>query len=163
MTDRSEEAGAGGTGGAMVLCMVGAALILLQGVYDLALGSLLESPLFGVLSVPAQAIGAFGVFTAIVLEVLALALYFEPHRHLALGVGIMTVALLSLFAGGGLLLGTFLCYAGSLIAIFASVPAKPRAKEVSLPPEAMDDPVLEADLRDSGGSATPNRSRSRSP
>lgn len=147
--------GAGGMGGAMVLCIVGAGLILVQGVYDLALGSLLQSPLFGALTISAQVLGAYGVLDAIVLEVLAAALYFAPQRHLTVGVGMMTFALLSIYAGGGLLLGAFLCYMASLIAIFATVPATPRPSEVALPPEAAEDPVLEADLRESDVSRTP--------
>jgi hypothetical protein len=133
-----------------VLCILGALLILAQSL-DLALvGRFFQSPTWGILGVSVAVLGGFGVALAVMLEILAVVLYFAPHRHLVLGVGMMTLSVLSLYSGGGVILGFLLCYVASLIAIFARPPRVLRAGTPAMVLDAAEDPVIEADLLDSG-------------
>jgi hypothetical protein len=134
----------------MVLCIVGALLILVQSVDLVLVGRFFQSPTWGVLGVSITVLGGFGILLAILLEIFAMALYFAPNRHLTLGVGMMTFSLLSLYSGGGVILGFLLCYVAGLIAIFATPPSVVRGGTPVVAPEAADDPVIEADLLDSG-------------
>ncbi len=143
--------GAGGTGGAMALTIIGAALILVQSVYDVAFGRGLFYPVWGSVDFSLRVLGGFGVAFAILLEIFAAALYFAPRHHVFLGVAILTLSLLSLYTGGGFVVGAFLAYVGSLIAVFASVAPVRRESNAPMPAEAADDPVLEADLLASPG------------
>lgn len=149
-TDRQGH-GAAGTGGAMALTVIGAALILIQSVYNIAFGRFLFYPVWGGPDVSLRVLGGLGVAIAILLEIFAAALYFAPRHHVFLGVAILTLALLSLYTGGGFLAGAFLAYVGSLIAVFASVAPARRAWNAPMPAEAVDDPVIEADLLASPG------------
>ena len=151
MADGSRGAGAGGTGGALVICTLGVALILVQSIYDIVFSSPPAATLGGTLSISAAVVGVVGLVGAVLMEVLGIAIYFAPERHRVLGVGIMTLSLLSFYSGGGYLLGGFLCYVASLIAIFASIRTAARPARFSLPAEAAEDPVLEADLLAAGG------------
>ena len=129
---------------------MGAFLILLQSLYLAAFGSFFSTSTWGVLGLSVQELGGFGILVAVLLEVFAISLYFAPDRHLFLGVGMLTLSLLSAYSGGGLILGSFLCYIASVIAIFSHPPPTLRRSPVISAPEAQEDPVIEADLLDSG-------------
>jgi hypothetical protein len=69
--------------------------------------------------------------------------------HRSVGVGALTIGLLSLFSGGGFLVGAFLAYFGGIIAIYHTPPPE-RSPIVGPSPESPEyDPVVEADLRGS--------------
>ncbi|HYA70410.1 MAG TPA: hypothetical protein VEH28_03485 [Thermoplasmata archaeon] len=155
--------GSGGTLGAMVMTLVGAALIFLQSVELLLVGSFYKVPLWGSLDLTATDLGGFGLFVAFALILLAILLFFVPGRHLVLGVGMLTFSLLSLYSGGGAILGFLLCYVASLIAIFARPRLVARAVPRVRSAEAAEDPVVEADLLDSGFAPTTAPAESRTP
>ncbi|MGI0071731.1 MAG: hypothetical protein ACRECT_06665 [Thermoplasmata archaeon] len=141
----------GGSGivAAMVLCAVAAVLILFESEYWFAFGASIQTPWWIGTTLTAQQVGAFGVVDGLFLVAVGVLLLLVPRHHAILGVGILTLALLSLFIGGGFLVGAFLGYAASLFAIFtrplpAPLPHPTRSVLVD-----MDDPVAEADLIDS--------------
>jgi len=133
-----------GSAGALLLAAEGALLILYPGHYS--------APNLGGVGLTVGGLGVMAFAEAIVLIVVSAGAYLSPKSHLEFGVIMLTMAVLSLYTGGGFFLGALLGYVGGILAVFhdpAQVPvepAHPPAKEV----EAEEDPVVEADLIDSG-------------
>ena len=148
-------AGSGGTRGALVMAVIGALLIFFQSLGLVFVGALVPALTWGDLGLSFGVLGWFGILVALLLVALSVWLYSAPEQHLILGVGMLTLAVLSLYSGGGLILGFLLSYVGSLLAIFARPPTAFRGAVPILSPQAQDDPVVEADLIDSGFAPQP--------
>ncbi len=128
--------------------MTGAILIALNAAWLLFLGGTLPSWLSSGASL--VWLGGVGLVEAGLLAGAAVYAYLEPRHHTALGVAMITLALLALQIGGGALLGTLLGYVGGVVAIAY----RPAAGTDTLETVDLDavrrDPVLEADLIRSG-------------
>ncbi len=136
------------TPGALVLGVAGATLIALDSAWILLFGGTL--PTWLSLGPSLVFLGAAGLVEAALLAVAAVYAYLHPRHHTALGVAMITLALLALQSGGGLYLGTLLGYVGGIVA----VAHRPATGAESLERVDLDavrrDPVLEADLLRSG-------------
>ena len=93
-------------------------------------------------------LGALGLVESVLLISFAVWLYYQPHHHSLLGIGILTLALLGLLTGGGFWLGSLCGYVAGVLAIRLT-PEPRRPPLATSRREAADDPVAEADLFDS--------------
>ena len=146
--------------GAVLLSAIGACLLELEGVYLSLLGG--STPLTGGL-VPASAtgtspevLGVLALVEATVVLALSFLVYTSPGTHLFVGVAGLTIALLSLYSGGGFLIGAFLIYVGGVVTIYHRPGRRPRPAPPIAPEEVEDDPVVEADLLASAGRGPPS-------
>jgi hypothetical protein len=133
----------------MLLLVAGSVLVLIEGVYLAAYGTaspysypsplglvLPTTPVAGVLSAIGGAIG-------LALGALVVA---RPDYHTLVGAGSLTIGLLTVYAGGGFLIGSTLLYVGGLLALYYE-PQPVSVAEAELPEEPLDeDPVVEADI-----------------
>ncbi|MGP8072639.1 MAG: hypothetical protein ACLPZM_05870 [Thermoplasmata archaeon] len=135
---------------AMALPLVVAAVtMMLEGVYFVAYYAGTPSSAFipsGSL-VPSLYVSGFLVFLegAFILG-LALLVLTGPSWNRLVGIGAISLGLLSLFSGGGFLVGAVLAWFGGIFAIYyipsptPATPARPEAEVLD------DDPVIEADM-----------------
>jgi len=147
----SRPAASTGTRGAVLIGIVGAILVLLQSSYLALLGSSvpLTPTLYGI-GLSLQAIGWLGLAEGAALVLFAVLLSFNPHRHMWAGIGLMTLGLVSLYGGGGFVLGALLCWVAGLLAIMAR-PGETNRRSWNVDLSTLEeDPVIEADLLDSG-------------
>jgi hypothetical protein len=132
----------------MILGSGSALLIALQSIYEIAYGGGAASwNVYGI-AVALPTLGAIGGFESAVLLGASLLLYEFPHLHSTAGVALLTFALLSLFSGGGFILGALCGYVAGLLALSFSPGPRRRPTPESLR-EASEDPVAEADVLDS--------------
>lgn len=132
--------------GAAVLNVVGGLLMMLEGVYFAAYGSSIPS---GSLIPSLRVSGYLAVVEGALVLGLGLLVFTWPSWHRVVGIGSISLGLLSLFSGGGFLLGAFLAWIGGVIAIYHAPRHTGLNAEASLS-EATDlDPVVEADILDS--------------
>ena len=133
----------------MVPLVVAAILMMLEGVYFIAYGSTISfsSIIPSGATIPSLYVSGYLAFLeGALLLVLAVIAVSWRGSHRLVGVGSLTIGLLSLFSGGGFLIGAALAYVGGIIAVYHSPPtlATPVA---DASPESPDyDPVIEADL-----------------
>ncbi len=128
--------------GATVLGSVGAILIVLEGVFLTGTGnSFLPSgwPVFALgTSVSTVVVAILTIFLGCLALAFTLFVYLWPEAHTFAGIGTITIASLSLFSGGGFLLGALLLWVGGVLAIYfglrTSVP-----KETVRPPDRFDE------------------------
>ena len=154
-TPRPGASRASGLGGAMVLCVIGAILILVESVALLLAGSAYDFPSWGVFESSLVIVGGLGILVAVLIVAFAILLYALPQHHMVFGVGLLTLSVLSINSGGGVFLGFLLSYVGSLIAIFARPPNVVRTMDPDLAAAAESDPVVEADLLNRGYAPPP--------
>jgi hypothetical protein len=132
----------------VVLGITGAVLIALESIYQIAYGSSLVT-LNGLgLAYSVRTLGVFGAFESVLLVVFCVLLFEYPHLHKTCGVALLTLAVLSLFSGGGLLLGTLCSYVAGVLSVFLFPVPRRRPTAASLRDSA-EDPVAEADVLDS--------------
>jgi len=137
-------------GATAALGLAAALLVALQSTGLLLVSGLTRPSDVGSLGVTLGGIAVVGIMEAIVLGAVSILAYLSPQSHVELGVLIVTMALLSLYVGGGFFLGTLLGWVAGVLAIFYE-PRKILLQPVRAPvPEIEDDPVAEADLLDSG-------------
>ena len=126
----------------------GALLIAIESFAYLAFARQLGAYTWGSWAVNHRALGAAGMTEAIALVAVIGGLYLVPRSHAAWGVLMITLALLSLYAGGGFVLGAVLGWVGGVLAIgYRSNGWLPGGRSVS-PRDVEEDPVIEADLAD---------------
>jgi hypothetical protein len=134
---------------AAVPLVIASISMMLEGVYFAAYGGGLPGSAFipsGSLIPPLQVSGYFAFLEGAVILFLSLVVLAWPGWHLLVGIGSITLGLLSLFSGGGFLAGAVLAYIGGIIAIYHT-PRHAAPNEVDLAMEIIeDDPVIEADL-----------------
>jgi hypothetical protein len=101
---------------AVVTVLIAAILVFVEGVFLLAVGSVLGSisPSVGG---AVGGLGFLGVVLALVLGAMAIALYRFPDSSRVIGVVVLLVSLVSFFAGGGFFLGLILGVIGGIAAI----------------------------------------------
>lgn len=108
--------------GATVLGAVGAMLIVLEGVsLTSPSGPFMPTnwPVFALgLSVSTTALAIFSIVLGSLGLAFTLLVYLWPDAHTFSGIGAITIALLSLFSGGGFLLGALLLWLGGVLAIY---------------------------------------------
>jgi hypothetical protein len=146
---RIAESGSRYPRGAVVPLLIGALLMMLEGVYLIAYGS---SITFSALipagaTIPSLYVSGYLAFVEgallLVLSMMAVA-WRGAHRFV--GVGSLTIGLLSLFSGGGFWIGAAFAYVGGVIAIYHT-PTSAASPDVGPSPESPDyDPVIEADM-----------------
>ena len=142
---RPAAAAALGLAGAVLIALQSAEVILNPGNY--------HAPNFGGFTFGVASLGAMGFVEAVVLVAASAGAFLSPRAHLELGVIVISIALLSFYVGGGFFLGALLAYVGGILAIFhepKEVPVKPIPTGTPAAAEIEEDPVLEADLIDSG-------------
>ncbi|MGP8158058.1 MAG: DUF6114 domain-containing protein [Thermoplasmata archaeon] len=133
--------------GAVLLNFAGALLIILEGVY--LVSSHVNAPFndfvpTGLLIPSAQALGYLACLEGAAILVLALWAYAQPEFHTVVGIGSLTLALLSLYSGGGFLAGATLAWVGGILAIYHR--AGWSAAGMFTPEDLEEDPVIEADV-----------------
>jgi hypothetical protein len=141
--------------GAVVLSFAGALLIILEGVYLVA--ARVNAPFndfvpTGLLIPSAQTLGFLACLEGAAILGLALWVYAQPEFHTVVGIGSLTIALLSLYSGGGFLAGATLAWVGGILAIYHR--AGSSAAGVFTPEDLEEDPVIEADVLASEARAT---------
>jgi len=135
---------------ASALAGAGAVLVAVEAAFLVLYPTNYTAPRLGTYNLSVESLGVMAFVEAAVLLAAAVGLYLSPRSHLELGVVAITIALLSLYAGGGFFLGALLGYFGGMLAIFhepeqtVAAPARPEREA------AEDDPVVEADLIESG-------------
>lgn len=130
--------------------VVAAILMMIEGIYFVAYGSsvtynvLIPSGLL----VPSLYVSGYIAFLEGAL-VLALALIALTWRgwHRFVGVGCLTIGLLSLFSGGGFFVGAVVAYIGGIIAVYHTPPSVLAAAVEPSPDNPDYDPVIDADTR----------------
>lgn len=136
--------------GVVSLGLSGAALIALQSTWAVLFGGLAESPQGPGWGLSIQVLGGLGLAEAVGLALASLFAYTLVRSHTTLGIVMISLSLLSLYSGGGLILGTLLGYVGGLLAIaYRPVGETVDIMNVNLD-EVRDDPVAEAELVDAG-------------
>ena len=129
--------------------LVGALLMMLEGVLFAAYGGGWQSvgliPSGGF--IPSVQTSGYLLFVeGALLLVLLLGVLNSPSTHRFVGVAALTLGLLSLFSGGGFLVGAATAYLGGVLAVFfqpTPVPVPP----IQVAPDRDDyDPVIEADV-----------------
>ncbi|MFZ1023636.1 MAG: hypothetical protein WAN87_05835 [Thermoplasmata archaeon] len=138
--------------GAVVPLAVAAISMTLEGIYLMAYRwspNVLWLVPSSFLSPSPYVSGSIALTGGAILLALALVALAWRGWHRSVGVGALTLGLLSLFSGGGFFIGAFLAYFGGVIAIYHTPP--PGRSSVAGPsPDSPDyDPVVEADLRGS--------------
>lgn len=127
--------------GATVLGAVGAILIVLEGVWLTSTGNPFMPtswPVFALgLSVSTSAMAILSILFGGLGLALTLLVYLWPDVHTFTGIGTITIASLSLFTGGGFLLGALLLWVGGILAIYFGRASFP--EEVARPPDRFDD------------------------
>jgi hypothetical protein len=133
-----------------MLIAVGAVLIALEGLYLVVAGP--TTSYFGSLAtggtfvVSTTALGVLAVLAGLSGSGLAAMVSARPDHHTFVGGASLTIALLSLFAGGGFLLGAALLYVGGCLALYYR-PAPALSPQEDAPDDVLDeDPVVEADM-----------------
>lgn len=142
---RPAAAAALGLAGAVLIALQSAEVILYPGSY--------HAPNFGGFTFGVESLGAMGFVEAVILVAASAGAFLSPRAHLELGVVVITIAVFSFYVGGGFFLGALLAYVGGILAIFhepKEVPVKPIPAGTPVAAEIEEDPVLEADLIDSG-------------
>lgn len=139
--------------GLCVLTTLGGALVFFQGFYLWLSGA----PASGGPSVlgPSIETGPPEMILGVLLFGLAFGLLASPRNHTGIGIASITVALLSLFAGGGFVVGALVAYAGGVLSVIYVPTRVPRSETRSTSDreddsEEFDDPVAEAELVDAG-------------
>jgi hypothetical protein len=101
---------------AVVLVLLAAILIFLEGLSFLAIGSAIGS-FSPTLGGAVSGLGFLGVLLGLILGGMAVVLYRTPDASRIAGIVVMLGSFLSLFAGGGFYLGLILGIVGGIIAI----------------------------------------------
>ncbi len=135
--------------GVCVLSAFGGALIFFEGLFAWVGALQLDSGYGATTFGTPPAVGPLGLVLGVFTIALAFALLVNPRNHTGLGIGLITFALLSLFFGGGFFLGALFAYAGGVLAILLTPRPGPPVTAPAIESE-LDDPVVEADLVDSG-------------
>lgn len=107
--------------GAAILSAAGALLIVLEGIYLLSSRGIPSTNGFypSDFLIPSVQVAAnIALLEGAVALGLALMVYERPRSDTFVGVALLTIALLSLFIGGGFLLGAMLVYVGGIMAIY---------------------------------------------
>ena len=133
--------------GPAVLGAFGGTLVALQSIYLVAYGDYLAPVAWTGWISSGQTLGGLGLLESAALFGLAFWLLRQPHHHVLLGIGSLTIALISLFSGGGFWLGALCAYVAGVMAIRLS-PEPHRPPDPASVREAEDDPVAEADVLD---------------
>jgi hypothetical protein len=106
--------------GVTVLGAIGAILIVLEGVFFV--GTLDYIPpafIFGYgVTVSAATMGLIAIIEGSLALCLMLLVYAEPGAHVLVGIGAISLALLSLFTGGGFLLGALILWVSGAVTIY---------------------------------------------
>jgi len=138
---------------AAVLGLAGAVLIALQAADVILYPGGYHAPTFGSFSFGVVSLGTMGFVEAVILVIASAGAFLSPRSHLELGVIVITMAVFSFYVGGGFFLGALLAYVGGILMIFhepKELPVKPIPAGTSAAAEIEEDPVMEADLIDSG-------------
>jgi hypothetical protein len=102
----------------MVLAIIGGVFILLGGLFELAVASVISAFTFGVVGGSLVAFGALGTVLGILIIVLAALLYVNTEHHTIFGVLILVFSVISLTSFlGGFVLGFILALIGGILAI----------------------------------------------
>ncbi|HTP53838.1 MAG TPA: zinc ribbon domain-containing protein [Thermoplasmata archaeon] len=109
---------------ASALSAVGAVLVFLEGVYLTMVSNAVSRLGYLSLSGVIAELAAVGIVAGMLVFVLALVAYSNPDAHTGCGIAILSVSLLSLFGGGGFLVGALLGSVGGILAILHVVPTE---------------------------------------
>ncbi len=107
---------------ALVLSLIGGILILIGGIGTLWLagqvgGLTALNPLAGIMGSLVAVGGAVGVVFGIIIMALGALLWKKPNKHVAFGVVILALSIISLIDGGGFILGFILGLVGGILAL----------------------------------------------
>jgi|GEM_PF-1603302 len=103
--------------GAFVLSLIGGILILFEGaVLSIAASVVGASGFIGAGNL-LGGLGFLGLFFGFVIVVLAIQVFRNPDAHVAYGIAILVLSLVSILGGGGFFLGLILGAIGGILAI----------------------------------------------
>ena len=139
--------------GACVLSVLAGTLIALQGSLLVAGAEGAQPFVPASFSSTLTGLGGLALVEGVLVIVAAFLLLFSPRFHTGAGIAILTFSLLSVGAGGGFFLGALFGYVGGVLGILYVPRIVPPAGLGAISPEPEsdeDDPVVEADLVDSG-------------
>jgi hypothetical protein len=108
---------------ALVLSLAGGILIFADGAALSSLGAGVRTLGYTRLDGLIGDLAAVGLLFGIVVFVLALAVYHNSDAHVGYGIAILSLSLLSMFGGGGFVIGSLLGSLGGILAILHVVPA----------------------------------------
>jgi hypothetical protein len=101
---------------AFALSLFAGLLMLVDGIYLFAVANAATVAGFATASSLIGVVAFLGVFFGFIVIILAVLLYRNPEAHTGYGIAILVLSLLSIFGGGGFLLGLVL---GAIAGIFA--------------------------------------------
>lgn len=103
--------------GAFILSMLGGILILAAGIYLAIVGGIFSAAGNSLVGGIAEGLGGLGVLLGFLLVGLSFAMFFQPDHHLAYGIAIIVVSLMSAITGAGFILGLILGLVGGILAV----------------------------------------------
>lgn len=131
--------------GATVLGALGAILILLEGVYLSGTRNSflpINWTVFALsTTVSTSVVAAFTIFLGGLALALMLLVYLWPEARTLAGIGTISIASLSIFSGGGFLLGALLLWVGGVLSIYHRRPTG-FPEETTRPPDRLEDDSL---------------------
>lgn len=105
---------------AFLLTLIGAILMIVEGIFLTVVGSAAGTAGFASAATLLGDLGFLGGLFGFIVLLLAIALFRNPYSHVGYGIAILILSLLSLFGGGGFILGLILGMVGGIMAIIFS-------------------------------------------
>lgn len=103
--------------GAFVASIVGAVLMLVEGVYLSVVGSVASGAGLVAAGSLLGGLGFLGAFFGFIVLILSILLFRNPDSHTGYGIAILVLSLLSIFGGGGFIIGLIVGAIGGILAI----------------------------------------------
>jgi hypothetical protein len=129
--------------GAFVFSLIGSILILIDGAILVFAGGLASNVGAAAVGGLLAGLGYLGVFLGLLIGILSFFLFLVPESHLGIGIAILVLSILSLFGGGGFILGVILGIIGGILAIM-----------FDYEPESI--PLLDPELQPATAGSCPN-------
>ncbi|MCI4334257.1 MAG: DUF6114 domain-containing protein [Thermoplasmata archaeon] len=126
---------------AFALTVIAGLLMLVEGAVFLIAGSVANSLGYSAASALLSGIALLGMALGFIVVLLAALLWVYPEAHVALGVVIVAVSILSFFGGGGFLIGILLGLLGGILAIVFETSEEESGVESLFPRRAPDRPT----------------------
>jgi hypothetical protein len=102
---------------AVVLSLLGAALMIVEGIYLASVASVVGSLGYGEAAGLIGGLGFLGLLLGFIVLILAILLWRDPDAHVGYGIAILVFSVVSILGGGGFYIGLVLGLIGGVLAI----------------------------------------------
>jgi Family of unknown function (DUF6114) len=122
--------------GGIIIFLVGLAIIAIAVMVNAIVGSSgVPFPTFSPITMGLETIGIIGAVTGLLVIVGGVLMYVRPQQHAIWGVLVLVISIVSIFGGGGIILGLVLGVVGGILGIvFKPSSAMPMAPSMGPPP-----------------------------